>query len=377
MAVTQTASTDEQQRERSGNYYLKPSVQKGVPFHFAGETRTPDGAVDYGYFGPGSLAWQVLSPATVAMLIDGPAAALELIHRGLLSVVLEHDPINDEDARRKRRRLAGTPVEARRSPREVLDRHIRTGLVPTPIIVGDTPTAAFTAKRLHAYHKPMKSVVPGSPGGPEDHYDAASAKMMLFAHVTICHAGLRLYEGVVARDGRLPRRFSPGQRDQYWREMVAFAELMGVPREIVPDSAQAVADYYAGIAHEYRDVPLRAFLSRTAQNRGLYLSTFRLANLPDTLRMLALVGVVMPVTLAVIPRPVRRILNIPRFLDPAFNALKVPFGLLLWPLQKNPALGERTAQLIFGSEAGGALRMLREAREAAARTKAAAPVATV
>lgn len=350
------------QEQRRSNYFLKPSISAGGTFNFAGETIGEDGVPDFGYFGPGSVAWRVLAPPAAMMLIDAPAAALEFPHRGLLGVVLEHDPLMDERARLRFRRRQGTPTNAPRRPFEVLDRHIRTGLIPSPIISADRASADHTARRLHAYHKPMKTTVAGRGTRPDETYDAASAKMMLFAHVTIFHSFLRLYETVIMRDGRLPTRLPENERTQYWVELSRFAELMGVPTGDIPRSSEEVAAYYRSIEDEYLDVPVRELAQRYWVNRGLFFAMFRPSELRDTVRLAVLGLVAVPATLAAIPRPVRRLLRLPRLFDPLLDLSRAPISVLLWPLQR-PAIAERVAQALFGRDARALFAEIRISRQ--------------
>ena len=78
-------------------------------------------------------------------------------------------------------------------------------------------------------------------------YRAVDPDAMLFAAVTIAHAGLRAYE-TFAFDGQFAPAAAAADRDAYFAEMAELAVLMGVPHERVPTSAVQIDGYYRSIA---------------------------------------------------------------------------------------------------------------------------------
>lgn len=349
--------------DMSENYFYAPSARDGgTTVGFAGSRRLDDGSVDFGLFGPDSVVWEVLTPLPVSLIIDIPVAAFEAWHRGMTTIEFGHDPLINPDARAKLHRRFGRSAGQPRSPREGLDRHIRTALVPTVIIMGDTPTAEHAARRLHNYHKPMTAVTPGYAATPENTYNAASVQMMLFAYVTIFDASLRQYEHlIIKRRGGL-RRLPEAKRNQYWQEMVPFARLMGIPDDQIPTSSVQVDQYYRDIEDQSLHLPrVRAALRSSRDALPLAASILKPRNWPDSFRAALLAGVVAPGALAVLPRQLRRYYRIPKLLDPFIDLLRYPTAVALWPLQM-PIIAEATAQFIFNPDAKQAMRHLREVK---------------
>lgn len=183
-----------------------------------------------GYFGPDSVAWRVLTAPATTLMIAQLTNLLEVPHRDFQAVLLGHDPLFPTNARRQRGWSGRSGTGGR-----FHDRLRRTVGVPLPMLFGDQRSARECADRLAQYHRPMSGVA--TDGRP---YRAADPDAMLFAAVTIAHAGLRAYEAF-AFDGRPPRRLPPGDRDRYFAEMAELAVLMGVPRDRVPVSAAQIA----------------------------------------------------------------------------------------------------------------------------------------
>ena len=79
----------------------------------------------------------------------------------------------------------------------------------------------------------------GPPRGK--HYSAEDPETALYVHCTEVHAFLAAHR-VYARD-----RLTAAQEDLYFEENVRAAELMGIPAAMVPDSVQAMHDYFASV----------------------------------------------------------------------------------------------------------------------------------
>ncbi|WP_067546293.1 oxygenase MpaB family protein [Nocardia crassostreae] len=267
-----------------------------------GPAPTPAGfedSHDYGYFGPGSQVWRVLLHPVVAPYLAPVTAMLELTHIPLQAVILDHDPLAVQG--RSQRRM---------SPIEVVRRAQRTVGVPVPIILGDKATADRMAAHLRRYHRTMTGTIPGT-GEP---YAAQGAELVLFAHVTIMQAALLVYENLAFEGLRPPHRLPLDERDRFWLEAKHFGLLMGARPEEIPTTCAGVAEYYAGIADRFGvidrfgpDLVVAPFL---AMARG-----FSPAQLREFGPIL-LAALIFPQLVAVIPRPARRNLGVPAFLDP-------------------------------------------------------------
>lgn len=109
-------------------------------------------------------------------------ALLEGSHEGLQAVEINHDPVFTKSKRNQ--------VDFD----DTVKRIQRTAGVPIPIIFGDTASADALAAHLRHYHRNMKGIIPGT----DRPYDAQGPALVLFAHVTIMHAALRIYENTPA-----------------------------------------------------------------------------------------------------------------------------------------------------------------------------------
>lgn len=294
----------------------------------------PD-AADHGYFGPESMAWQVLAHPAVAVMIAQITNLLEVPHVDFQSVLLDHDPLYPTNDKRQRGAVRG-------SDGRFHDRIRRTVAVPFPILFGDRSSAQHCARKLFNYHRPMH-------GTDTDHgttYAATAPDTMLFAATTIAHGGLLAYEHFAVSGLSRPRRLPDEQRDQYFSEMVELAVLMGVPRDDVPASARQVADYYASLAHKFT---YRAGWG--AAQRRTALALLRPTGLRDLRRLLFDAALMSSSVLAAaaLPTPSRRLNRIPLVADP-FLLLARLAGLPLFALLQISAVGRRVRGALIGAD---------------------------
>jgi uncharacterized protein (DUF2236 family) len=235
--------------------------------------------------------------------------------------------------------------------------------VPVPLLLGDTPTADRVAAHLRRMHAKMSGVVPGTVG---EHYAAGSAELVVFAHVTIAHAFLRTYEALAYHDGHGPERLPDVERDRYFREFVPLATLMGAPASMVPDSASAVAEYYASIADRYETLP-----EWQAALPAMGLATLS----PGRLRHLARApgalwyDATLVAAFAIVPRSVRRLYGVPRLLDlpleRSLDATRAAFASLAIP-----AVGDRALAGVIGPDGVELVRAARHTMALSAPARA-------
>lgn len=196
---------------------------------------------DYGYFGPGSLAWRIfLHPATQLMIAQ-ITNALESPHIAFQYVLAEHDPVFGG-----RRRSPHAPADR---PVTFHDRIVRTVSVPAPILFGSKAEADKAARQLFNYHRPMHGTIRET-GRP---YSATSPESMLFAAVTIAHAALLAYERFAFVDGRRVRPLTEAETNRYLAETARLAVLMGVPEGDFPRTATELERYYASLSGSFRN----------------------------------------------------------------------------------------------------------------------------
>lgn len=165
---------------------------------------------DQGLFGPGSVTWRV--HAHPVMIVGGLRALLiQSLHPHAMAGVAQHSDYRGDPLRRLRQTA----------------RYVAT------VTYGDTAQAREAGARVRRVHRRVHGIDPVT----GTRYSAEDPETLLWVHCVEVHSFLAAYR---AYGGRMPSR----ERDRYLAEQVAAAELVGIPREIVPDSTQAYRDYF-------------------------------------------------------------------------------------------------------------------------------------
>jgi uncharacterized protein (DUF2236 family) len=164
---------------------------------------------DTGLFGPGSLAWRVHRDRSF------PLAAIrslmvQALHPLAMAGVAQHS-------------------DWKRDP---FGRLAATGGYILTVTYGDTAAAESAAARVRAIHTHVR----GTDGVTGLDYKAEDPDLLLWVHAGMVDSIAQ----VVQRYGR---GLTPDEADRYVAEMVRFAEIVGVPRERVPSTAQAMREY--------------------------------------------------------------------------------------------------------------------------------------
>ena len=182
---------------------------------------TADSAVDFGLFGPGSVAWKLHSEP--GLLIGGlRALILQALHPLAIAAVEQHSDYK----------------------KDVWGRFNRTSNYVMTTVFGSTAEANALGRRVRAIHKPIHGVdrVTGLP------YAADDPVLLLWIHTTLVESFALSYERFVAP-------LSTSVKDSYIREMVRQAELVGLRTEDVP----------ATWAQNYRFIESQRPMLRTTQ----------------------------------------------------------------------------------------------------------------
>jgi len=184
-----------------------------APLAQAYERAVPERPADQGLFGPQSLVWRVHRDRSFP-LAGMRSLMVQALHPLAMAGVAEHgtwqqDPFG---------RLAATG-----------------GYVLT-VTYGDTPTAMRAADRVRHVHTFVRGTDPAT-GLP---YHADDPALLLWVH-----AGM--VESIVEIVTRYGRHIEPDDADRYVAEMVTFAEIVGVPREMVPASVAALREYIGSV----------------------------------------------------------------------------------------------------------------------------------
>jgi uncharacterized protein (DUF2236 family) len=173
----------------------------------------PQDAADDGFFGPGSVAWRVSAD------LASPVAGL----RSLLMQALH--PLA----------MAGVDQHSgwRRDP---VGRLAATSAYLATVTFGERAAAVQAAARVRRIHDHVRGTdaVTGRP------YAAGDPALLLWVHAA--QVGSVLAAGSLAGTA-----LSAADSDRYVAEMVAAAELIGVPRALVPASVAELERYVASV----------------------------------------------------------------------------------------------------------------------------------
>ena len=168
---------------------------------------------DAGLFGPASIVWRVHRDRSFP-LAGMRALMVQALHPLAMAGVAQHsdwrrDPFG---------RLAAT-----------------SGYVLT-VTYGDRASANEAAERVRAVHKHVRGtdLETGLP------YAAEDPDLLLWIHAA-------LVESIMTIVQRYGRGLDPGDADRYVAEMVPFAEIVGVPSDMVPRSAGALNEYLRSV----------------------------------------------------------------------------------------------------------------------------------
>lgn len=173
----------------------------------------PERPADQGLFGPGSLVWGVHRDRSFP-LAGMRALMVQALHPLAMAGVAQHsdwrrDPFG---------RLAAT-----------------SGYVLT-VTYGDSAAAHEAAARVRSIHKHVRGVDPET----QLPYAAEDPDLLLWVHAALVDSIATIVE-------RYGRGFEAAEADRYVAEMVPFAEIVGVPREMVPTTVVDNQEYLRSV----------------------------------------------------------------------------------------------------------------------------------
>jgi uncharacterized protein (DUF2236 family) len=184
----------------------------------------PEGAGDDGFFGPASVAWRVSAD------LASPVAGL----RSLLMQALH--PLA----------MAGVDQHSgwRRDP---VGRLAATSAYLATVTFGERAVAEQAAARVRRIHEHVRGVdaVTGR------RYAASDPALLLWVHGA-------LVDSVLAAGNLVGTALSAADSNRYVAEMVTAAELIGVPRRLVPSSVPGLDLYIASVRPALRCTPAAA-----------------------------------------------------------------------------------------------------------------------
>jgi uncharacterized protein (DUF2236 family) len=184
----------------------------------------PDQPQDDGFFGPASVTWR-LSADLSAPVAGLRSVLIQALHPLAMAGVDQHS-------------------DWRRDP---VGRLAATSTYVATITYGDRAAAERAARRVRTIHEHVRGTdtVTGRP------YAAGDPALLLWVHAA-------LVDSVLAAAALFGTPPSDADADAYVAEMAVSAELLGVPREMIPGRAAALAEYIAGVRPGLRSTPAAA-----------------------------------------------------------------------------------------------------------------------
>ena len=196
-------------------------IERSAAAYAAG---VPEGARDDGFFGPASVTWRVSAD------LASPVAGL----RSLLMQALH--PLA----------MAGVDQHSgwRRDP---VGRLAATSAYLATVTFGDRAAAVRAAARVRRIHDRVRGTdaVTGQP------YAAGDPALLLWVHAA-------LVDSVLAAANLVGTALAAADGNRYVAEMVTAAELIGVPRPLVPSSVPELDLYIASVRPGLRCTPAAA-----------------------------------------------------------------------------------------------------------------------
>jgi uncharacterized protein (DUF2236 family) len=188
-------------------------VERSAAAYSAG---VPEQPADDGFFGPASITWRISGDLS-APVAGLRALLLQALHPLAMAGVDQHS-------------------DWRRDP---VGRLAATSAYLSTVSFGEQAAAERAASRVRKIHARVSGVdeVTGRP------YAATDPALLLWVHASLVDSNL------VART-LFGTPLSAADADSYIREMVVAAELVGVPRAMVPATAAQLARYLAEMRPE-------------------------------------------------------------------------------------------------------------------------------
>jgi len=196
-------------------------VARSAEAYVAGIPEHPD---DDGFFGPGSVTWQLSTD------LSGPVAGL----RSLLMQALH--PLA----------MAGVDQHSgwRRDP---VGRLAATSMYVNTVTFGERAAAERAAGRVRRIHEHVR----GTDTVTGQQYAASDPGLLLWVHAALVDSTIvacRLFGNLLTGEAA----------DRYVEEMVAAAELVGIPRDQVPASVTQLSRYLDEVRPQLRCTPAAA-----------------------------------------------------------------------------------------------------------------------
>lgn len=170
-----------------------------------------DASPDWGFFGPGTVCWEI---------VNDPSSIIGAFYAALIFELYPPCAILTD-------KVGSLYREPFRRARGTID-------YTYVVVYGDTQTAYDAAAPVRRMHNAIKAdwAMTGTT------YRPADPENLLWLHMTSADGFVR------ANRAYAERPLTDAEVDRFWAEFVPFAELQGAPREMVPASASAAAAYF-------------------------------------------------------------------------------------------------------------------------------------
>jgi uncharacterized protein (DUF2236 family) len=179
----------------------------------------PGKSVD-GFFGPGSVTWQVNRESAV-FLGAGRAALLQLAHPWVAVALAQHSNLLHD----------------------AVGRFHSTFRVIYTMLFGTRGQAMEASKRLYQVHTGIRGELPHAAGDHPagEHYEANEVAALRWVYATLVESAILAYEFA------LPP-LTVSDREQYYAESKRMAALFGISAEALPADWTAFLEYTAAIS---------------------------------------------------------------------------------------------------------------------------------
>lgn len=234
--------------------------------------RCPGYFYDFGYYGPGSVAWKV-NREWVVLLGGTRAVLMQLAHPLVASGVSNHSSYMTDPFGR-----AG-----------------RTFVLGEKLTFGSTRKAHQAARTINNLHKHVHGHLPTEAGAftQGTRYDARDPELLLWVHATLVDTLLLSYTVFVGP-------LTHAEEEKYYQESKQVAHLLGLLPTQMPQSVDDLKQYVHTMVHSN-------YLAPTLQGRELAFQTL-FPSAPGALRPFMHLN--LNITNALLPQAVRDIYNL-------------------------------------------------------------------
>lgn len=227
---------------------------------------------DFGYYGPGSVAWKV-NREWVVLLGGTRAVLMQIAHPLVALAVSDHSSYMTDP----------------------FGRAERTFVLGEKLTFGSSRTARQAARTINNLHKHVHGYLPTNAGAftHGTPYDARDPELLLWVHATLVDLLLLSYQAFVGP-------LTHSEEEQYYQESKEVARLLGLTEEQMPQGIDDLKHYVSEMVHS-------THLAPTLQARELaYQTLFP----PASIGLRPFMHLNLNITNALLPQPVREIYNL-------------------------------------------------------------------